>query len=392
MAAAETTGIQQLDRLLVGMPAKSTLALVNDPGVEAEPFLYQTAYHQLRHGRTVVYAVFNRPPSSVLRGMDEFGFGGQDHRDRLHFLDAYSPLMGASENASYTLDRPDDPESLGKLLARIAKEKPGAVLILDAVTTLLDHASPARFAAAIPPIQNAMRQFVLTVALMTRWPYGAEFNIFLDRFDAHVSLKGVEDRVMLNQYFVVDRAPWAKELDHKPLLYKTMKPGGVFVYIPKIVITGPYHAGKTTFIQTLSDTAVSVNRLGTTVALDHGKVTFDGLTADLFGTPGQERFDPLLKTIAGQALGVIVVVDSTRPDSIDRAREMMELTTRQGLPVIVAANKQDEAGALSPSDIAKRLHAPEHIRVVGCIGKKRESARAVLGELINQIMLKEAVV
>lgn len=372
------------------MPAKSALALVNDPGVEAEPFLYQATHHHLRNGKTVIYAVFNRPPSSVLRGLEEYGFSNAEMRPRLLFLDAYSPLMGASESAEYTLDQPNNPAMLGELLTRINREKPGAVLILDAVTTMLDHAPPNSFSAAIPGMKQAMHLFPLTVALMTRWPYGPEFNAFIAAFDGVVSLKGVEDRVLLNQYFTIERAPWVKQLDPKPLLYKTMKPGGVFVYIPKIVITGPYHAGKTTFIQTLSDTAVSVNRLGTTVALDHGHVTFDGLTADLFGTPGQERFDPLLKTIAGQALGVIVVVDSTRPDSLDRAREMMDLTGRQGLPVIVAANKQDEAGALKPAEIAKLLHAPDHVQVVGCIGKKRESARAVLGELINQIMLKEA--
>lgn len=391
MPGAETTGILQLDQRLAGMPSKSALALVNDPGVEAEPFLYQATHHHLRNGKTVIYAVFNRPPSSALRGMDEYGFSNPETRSRLLFLDAYSALMGASENAEYPLDQPNNPAKLSELLARIAREKPGAVLVLDAITTILDHAAPSTFSGAIPNLKQSIHLFPFTIALMTRWPYGPEFNDFVATFDGVVSLKGVEDRVMLNQYFTIERANWVKQPDKKPLLYKTLKPGGVFVYIPKIVITGPYHAGKTTFIQTLSDTAVSVNRLGTTVALDHGHVTFDGLTADLFGTPGQERFDPLLKTIAGQALGVIVVVDSTRPDSLDRAREMMELTGRQGLPVIVAANKQDEAGALPPAEIKKLLHAPEHVRVVGCIGKKRESARAVLGELINQIMLKEAV-
>jgi uncharacterized protein len=254
---------------------------------------------------------------------------------------------------------------------------------------VLDQAPPQAFSKAMPRFRAALKGFPLAAALLTRWPYGMELESLLRAFDGLVNLKGVEDRVLVNQYFTIERAPWRNGLDTKPRLYKTLKPGGVFVYIPKIVITGPYHAGKTTFIQTLSDTAVSVNRLGTTVALDHGHVTFDGLTMDLFGTPGQERFDPLLKTIAGQALGVIVVVDSTRPESLERAREMMQLTARQGLPVIVAANKQDETGALPAADIANRLNAPSHVRVVGCVGKKRDSALAVLGELIHQIMMKE---
>lgn len=390
MASTETTGIVQLDRLLAGMPEHTSLALINDPGVEAEPFLYQIAHHHLQQGRTVVYAVFGRPPSSVLRGLEEFGFADPRHRAKLEFLDAYSPLLGASENAAFVLEEPNSPARLVDLLAKIAKQRPKAVLILDALTTLIDHAPENSLEPALPQLRATLKAFGFSVALMTRWPYGLEFARLSSSFDGVVNLKGVEDRVLLNQYFTVERAAWTRAIDSKPLLYKTIKPGGVFVYIPKIVITGPYHAGKTTFIRTLSDTAVSVDRLGTTVALDHGKVTFDGLTADLFGTPGQERFDPLLKTIAGQALGVIVLVDSTRPDSLERAREMMDITGRQGLPVIVAANKQDEAGALPPAEISRRLHAPDHVRVVACVGKDKDSARTVLGALISQIMVREA--
>ena len=75
-------------------------------------------------------------------------------------------------------------------------------------------------------------------------------------------------------------------------------PGGVKIYIPKILVTGPYHAGKTSFIQSASFRSVSVNRENlegnneTTVALDFGHVKLGGFVVELFGTPGQERFDP----------------------------------------------------------------------------------------------------
>jgi len=174
--------------------------------------------------------------------------------------------------------------------------------------------------------------------------------------------------------------------DAKPRLYKSMKPGGVFVYIPKIVVTGPFNAGKSSFVRAISDTSVSVDHLGTTVALDHGRVTMDGLTADVFGTPGQARFDPILKVVAGQAVGVILVVDSTKPDTFPRAREMLNQTWKQGLPGIVAANKQDEPDALPPAEVARLLSPPPHVRVVGCSGQDQESGRAVLRMLIEQIL------
>lgn len=390
MEREEALGIAQLDKLLPAMPPSTSVVLVNDPGVEAEPFLYQAANHHLGKGRTVVYAVFSRPPSSVTRGLTEFGFESQPSNNRLRFVDAFSPLMGSTENAAYSWTPGKDPGSLGKLLEEIAAANPGAILILDSFGSLLDQAPPEEVLKALPQLDRAFRKFRLTVALVTKWPYGEVLTKILDAFDGSISLRGVEDRVLLNNYFVIERTRWGAKPEPRPILYKAIKPGGVFVYIPKILVTGPYHAGKSTFVRTLSDTAVSVDRFGTTVALDYGHVTIDGLTADIFGTPGQERFDPLLKTIAGQALGVIVVVDSTRPDSFPRAKEMMELTGREGLPIIIAANKQDAPGALKPAEVAKRLDAPSHIPVVGCTGSRKDSVQGVLRELTQKIMLKVA--
>lgn len=390
MGAEEVVGIPQLDKMLAKMPSGTSVALVNDPGVEAEPFLYQCAHHHLEAGRTVIYAVFSRPPSSVQRGMAEFGFLSPGTSSRLRFLDAYSPLMGSTENAAYTWTPGTDPASLAKVLDTVAKENHGAVLILDSVGGVLDQSPPEPLQKAIPMWHQALRHFRLTVALLTKWPYGAIFDRLKDGFDGIINLRGVEDRVLLNNYFVIERTRWSSPPQPRPVLYKAIKPGGVFVYIPKVLVTGPYHAGKSTFVKTLSDTAVSVDRFGTTVALDYGHVTLDGLTADIFGTPGQERFDPLLRTISGQALGVIVLVDATRPDSFPRAKEMMELTGREGLPIIIAANKQDVAGAMSPAKVAELLGAPAHIPVVGCIGSDRESVRKVLRDLTQKIMLKVA--
>jgi uncharacterized protein len=192
--------------------------------------------------------------------------------------------------------------------------------------------------------------------------------------------------VTTGQYFVVERAQGAPVREPRPRLFKALKPGGVHVYVPKIVVTGPYNAGKSSFIHAISDTAVSADHLGTTVALDHGRITLEGLTADIFGTPGQARFDPILRIVGGQAVGVIVVVDSTKPDSLDRARDMLQQMWRQGLPAIIAANKQDLPGALTPAEVARLMDPPQGIKVVGCQGQDRESGRQVLRELLDQIL------
>ena len=72
----------------------------------------------------------------------------------------------------------------------------------------------------------------------------------------------------------------------------------------KMVVTGPFNAGKTEFIQSVSEIdVVSTERKisnsaersvkeATTVAMDFGRITVDeDLVLYLFGTPGQKRFD-----------------------------------------------------------------------------------------------------
>ena len=93
----------------------------------------------------------------------------------------------------------------------------------------------------------------------------------------------------------------------------------------KLVVTGPFNAGKTTFVNSLANGGGTVNtdritsrtvetriKASTTVALDYGKVTL-GRNVDihLFGTPGQERFDFMRDLLAEGMHGFFFLVDAT---------------------------------------------------------------------------------
>jgi uncharacterized protein len=169
-------------------------------------------------------------------------------------------------------------------------------------------------------------------------------------------------------------------------LYKVNRPGGVLAYIPKIIVLGPHGAGKTTFVHAVSDNAMSVERMGTTVAMDRGTATLEGVRAEVFGTPGQERFDPLLPTLAAQAVAAILLVDATMPETFPRAKDMLQKIWRRGLVVTIALNKSDLKGALKPSEARKRLAAPPDVEVVACTAQDPTSARAVLGKLVDHVL------
>lgn len=171
----------------------------------------------------------------------------------------------------------------------------------------------------------------------------------------------------------------------------------------KIVVTGPFDAGKTTFVRTISDITVLSTERGigevetpstavgsgsTTVAMDFGRIAFDdGLVLYLFGTPGQERFDFMWEILAEGMLGFVLLVDASRPSSIDEAarvhRHFAELTD---VPFVVAVNKASGRDAeMVVADIRQRLLLPDDVPVVAADAREREDAKEVLLALLNVV-------
>ncbi len=167
----------------------------------------------------------------------------------------------------------------------------------------------------------------------------------------------------------------------------------------KMVVTGPFNAGKTEFIRAVSEIdVVSTERKisapaekikeTTTVAMDFGRITVDeDLVLYLFGTPGQKRFDFMWEILSEGMLGFIVMVDSTRPETFREARSILETFRAYApTPYLVAANKQDLADAWDMEDmrIALRLHSK--VKLLPCVATDKESVKNILLELLYSIL------
>ena len=60
----------------------------------------------------------------------------------------------------------------------------------------------------------------------------------------------------------------------------------------------------------------------TTAALDYGEITLTGGDKlRLYGTPGQSRFDFMWKILGQGSLGVIILIDNSRPDPLRDLRD-----------------------------------------------------------------------
>jgi small GTP-binding protein len=166
--------------------------------------------------------------------------------------------------------------------------------------------------------------------------------------------------------------------------------GRILPYIPRIVVTGPAKAGKSTFITSASQDGLSVDRLGldhesTTVAMDFGLLDRKGFYITLYGTPGQPRFDLMIPGMFRHAMGVIMMVDATRPESLSRAKEMIHLITERNMPMIIAANKSDLPDRMSEEEIRTALEIRKDIPVVFLSAKRKGEAKRVLESFVDSI-------
>lgn len=176
-------------------------------------------------------------------------------------------------------------------------------------------------------------------------------------------------------------------------------------HVFKLLVTGPFAAGKTTLIQAVSQTPVvetdvattgdeSAVKARTTVAMDFGTYALrgdrDDTTAEdirllVFGTPGQRRFWFMTDVLKGDVDAVIYVVDAEAEHTHDEAGDAMRtLLADLRVPLVVAVNRCDDPHHADL--VARSLGALVSEAVVPCQLIHAESARSVVIEALIAVL------
>ncbi len=168
----------------------------------------------------------------------------------------------------------------------------------------------------------------------------------------------------------------------------------------KILITGPMGAGKTTALAAVSSVTpikteatnsdlAQHSKTHTTVALDYGEVELaGGERLRLYGTPGQRRFNVMWQILAKGALGVVILIDMTRPDPIADLKDYyadFQSVIRES-SCVIGVGRGSENSALSTADIAAACESLGSILPVFAVDvRQRNDVLLLLEALFSQI-------
>lgn len=176
-------------------------------------------------------------------------------------------------------------------------------------------------------------------------------------------------------------------------------------HVFKILVTGPFAAGKTTLIQAVSHTPVvetdvstsgdeSLVKARTTVAMDFGTYSIrgdrslgddDDIRLLMFGTPGQERFWFMTDILKGAVDAVVYVIDAEAESThAEAGAAMRSLLQDLRVPLVVAVNRCDDHD--HADFVARSLGALVSETVVPCQLIQPESGRQVVVEALIAVL------
>ncbi|MGQ9721495.1 MAG: ATPase domain-containing protein [Candidatus Jordarchaeum sp.] len=376
------TNIPFFDKKIKGIPEKKKVVFMVAPGIDPSLIGLHFAKVGLDNGYRIMYVVNNKFPDAVRKQAKTLGWV-TDHFEKegsFILVDAYCGYSGI-DSKEKLVTNPYDNEDTRKKLSGFSTEK--TVVIFDSISSFLDmHGDGVEeILELISCLQEA-----IVIGLFSTWTYQQdEVGKITDFFEGVFEIKPSREFLYIKQSLSIKKITWARRIPWE-IPVRILLPGGLRVYIPKIVVTGAYEAGKTTFLHAVADEAISVDRMGTTVALDYGTLDYRGFYIEFFGTPGQPQFDTIVETIAKEAVGLILMVDSSDPDTFPRAKILFEKCGGYHLPSVIAANKQDLDQAIEPSMVQERLTLPLKIPVIGCSAKTKSNLTLVIDILLDIIL------
>jgi len=380
-----STGMNALDEMLGGgIPGGSRVLYSMEPGVDGQLFMISTLAEALRKGLTCLVIMPNttvdafRHDAISLRGDQKALSSG-----KMVFIDAIDReriQKGAASREAKARD----------WKARIQKVCHDNRI--DVIFVYFDLLYEEFGLDTGIGILESARQGKKTTLILEH--LNLEGAPLVDRFihehafDLVLTIRSSFHPLPQFSYFTLLHTSWAP-LPVRSIPF-SVNDGKIIPYIPKIVVTGPENAGKTTFVSHASATGQDPDLAqGSTrappVAMDFGWLRWKNFDITLYGTPGKTEFDSHILNALRHAMGVVIVIDATDPDPLPRANYLVGLVTKQRIPFVIAANQKGQLHGMEENEIRRALSLPREIPLYYISATDGADVNRVLESLVDYI-------
>jgi len=128
----------------------------------------------------------------------------------------------------------------------------------------------------------------------------------------------------------------------------------------KIIIIGDSNVGKSTFFKKVQNKEISTYKEPSTIGMDFARISYTidnkNITAHLWDTAGQEKYQCIIKSYFREICGIILVFDVSNEDSFNNLTKWLNLTTMEKRcshkhPILLLGNKNDLPNVINPIEL-----------------------------------------